>query len=557
MVEIGVSVAAKISEYLVGPVVRRLGYLFNCRTNIESLSQQVEKLKDTRARQQHCVDEAIRNGHKIEHDVCNWLTRADGFIQDACDFLDEEKMARKSCCLKSRYQLSREARKKAGIAFQIHGDAQFERVYFRAPLHEIRSAPSEALTSRLWTLNEVMEALREENINRIGVWGLGGVGKTTLVKRVAEQAEQDKLFDKVIMASVFQTPDYKEIQHHFADKLGMKFEELSEEGRAARLHQRMKEEKTILVILDDLWAEVDLDKIGIPSPADHHKGCKLLLTSRDKHVLSNEMGTQKDFLVQHLEEDEAWILFKNRAGDTVENPELQPIAIEIAKRLAGLPIAIVTVATALKNKSLPIWRDALQQLKRPTPTNIRGMDSKVYSSLELSYKHLEGDEVKSFFLLCGMVQTNYIGIVDLLYYGVGLGLFRGTITLDEAKNRTDALVDNLKASNLLLETRYNAVVRMHDVVQTVALKVATKEHHALTLLWATVREEEWPRMEELRKITWVSLDEFDCVELPEILVCPKLELFVCSLKTNSALEIPNTFFEGMKLKEKHTAEAWI
>ena len=68
----------------------------------------------------------------------------------------------------------------------------------------------------------------------------------------------------------------------------------SEEGREARLHQRMKDEKTILVILDDLWAELELGKIGIPF-ADDHKGCKILLTSRNRDILSNDMGTQKEF----------------------------------------------------------------------------------------------------------------------------------------------------------------------------------------------------------------------------------------------------------------------
>ena len=118
----------------------------------------------------------------------------------------------------------------------------------------------------------------------------------------------------------------------------------------------MKAEKTILIVLDNLWAEVQLEKIGVPSPADHQfKGCKLLLTSRNRVVLSNQMGTKKEFLLQHLQEDEAWILFKNRAGDdTIENPELQQIAFEVAKLLAGLPLALVTVATTLKNKSLPI-----------------------------------------------------------------------------------------------------------------------------------------------------------------------------------------------------------
>ena len=548
MVEIGVSVAAKVSEYLVDPVVRPLGYLFNYRTNIEDLSEKVEKLRYARDRQQHSVDEAKRNGREIFDDVSNWLTRADGFIQDASKFLEDEKAARKSCfnglmCpnLKSRYQLSRAARKKAGDAVQIHGDGHFETVSYRTALQEIRSAPSEALASRMLVLNQVMEALREENINKIGVWGLGGVGKSTLVKQVAEKAALEKLFNKVVMTSVLQTPDLKRIQGELAYKLGMKFEEESEEGRADQLHQRMNEEKTILVILDDLWAELDLDKIGIPSPADHrYKGCKLLLTSRNRDVLSNQMGTQKDFRVEHLKEDEAWILFENGAGDSIENiPDLKRTAMEVAKECSGLPIAIVTVATALKNKSESIWKDALQQLKTRTLTNISGMETKVYSSLKMSYDYLEGDDVKSFFLLCGLL-SNYNLIRDLLKYGVGLQLFEGTNTLEEGRDRIDALVERLQSSNLLLHTEDKEIVRMHDVIRNVALEIASKEHHE-----STFQKGGWSKVnDELKKFT---MRHVDVSELPGGLVCPNLELFGCSLNTISSLvEIPNTFFEGMK-----------
>ena len=172
MVEIGVSVAAKVSEYLVDPVVRPLGYLFNYRTNIEDLSEKVKKLRYAMDRQQHSVDEAKRNGREIFDDVSNWLTRADGFIQDASKFLEDQKAARKSCLngrlmcpnLKSRYQLSRAARKKAGDADKIYGDGlKIQKVAYRPPLQGIRSAPSEALPSRLVALNQVMEALREAN----------------------------------------------------------------------------------------------------------------------------------------------------------------------------------------------------------------------------------------------------------------------------------------------------------------------------------------------------------------------------------------------------------
>ena len=43
--------------------------------------------------------------------------------------------------------------------------------------------------------------------------------------------------------------------------------------------------------------------------------------------------------------------------------------------------------------------------------------------------------------------------------------------MEKTRNRVETLVDNLKASNLLLETGDNAFVRMHDVVRDVALAI--------------------------------------------------------------------------------------
>ncbi|RVW70674.1 putative disease resistance protein [Vitis vinifera] len=423
------------------------GYLFNYRSNIDDLRQQVEKLGDARARLERSVDEAIRNGDEIEADVDKWLLR-----------------------------LSREAKKRARFVAEIQGDGKFERVSYRVPLSGIGSAPfkgHEALESRMTTLDEIMEALRDAHVNIIGVWGMASVGKTTLMKQVAKQAEEEKLFDKVVMAYISSTPELKKIQGELADMLGLKFEEESEMGRAARLCERLKKVKKILIILDDIWTELDLEKVGIPF-GDDHKGCKMVLTSRNKHVLSNEMGTQKDFPVEHLQEEEALILFKKMAGDSIEEPDLQSIAIDVAKECAG-------------------------------------MDAMVYSTLELSYKHLEGDEVKSLFLLCGLM-FNKIYIDDLLKYGMGLQLFQGTNTLEEAKNRIDTLVDSLKASKLLLDIGHNSFVRMHDVVRDVAIAIVSKVHHVFSL-----REDElaeWPKMDELQTCTKISLAYNDICELP-------------------------------------------
>jgi putative protein kinase ArgK-like GTPase of G3E family len=51
-----------------------------------------------------------------------------------------------------------------------------------------------------------MEALKDDKVNMIGLCGMGGVGKTTLVKEVGRRAKELQLFPEVLMATVSQNP---------------------------------------------------------------------------------------------------------------------------------------------------------------------------------------------------------------------------------------------------------------------------------------------------------------------------------------------------------------
>ena len=93
MAEIAIAIAAKVVEYLVAPIGRPFGYLFNYRSNIDNLVHQVEKLGDARAGLQRSVDEAIKNGDEIEADVDKWLIGANRFMEEAGKFLEDGKKA--------------------------------------------------------------------------------------------------------------------------------------------------------------------------------------------------------------------------------------------------------------------------------------------------------------------------------------------------------------------------------------------------------------------------------------------------------------------------------
>ena len=429
----------------------------------------------------------------------------------------------------------------------------------------------EAFESRASSFNKIMDALRDDNVYSIGVVGIGGVGKTTVVKQVAQQAMQHHLFTMQVYfdlsptrhSSILQVQD---IQSQIAKMLGWEFKGWYQfrTERAVEMKQRLKNEK-ILIILDDIWREIDLDQIGIPSCKDNDvKECKIVFTCRDEELLYKGMGAQICFPVETLPPKEAWTLFNKTASvcDSMEeNKKLRFVATQVVEKCQGLPLAIVTIAKALKDETMVVWENALEQLKDCATSKT------VNSCLEWCYTHLKQDDLKSLLLLCGSLSYDGdISMDHLLQYAMGLDLFDHVNSLEQARNRLLALVEIFKASSWLLEDHrpqdrsnfneqrcssllfmdpYKKFVRMHDVVYDVVREIASKDPHPFVVR-QVVGLEEWSETNESKNCTFISLhckavDE----QLPQALVCPELHFFLLH-KEEYSLNIPNKFFQGMK-----------
>ncbi|XP_024200575.1 disease resistance protein At4g27190-like [Rosa chinensis] len=328
-----------------------------------------------------------------------------------------------------------------------------------------------------------MDVLRNSHdIDRIGVYEFGGVGKTTIVKEVSRQATGDKEL--------------------FAD---------------------------VVMILDRLWDFLVWRLV------------KVLLTSRMREVLSREMHTHKEFLLDLLGEEETWNLFEKKAGDVIKNPEIKTVAIKVAKRCGDLPVLVVTVASALKNRrTLHAWKDALRCLIRFDKEEFTEM---TYLALEWSYSQLN-DEEKPLFLLCGFYANSWktIYIDYLLKYGIGLGLFKNFDTMGEAWDALNSLLEKLKDSCLLLDHEDSGCVKMHDLVHDVAKRILCKDQHVLKISGGDELKE-WPDNKDFcEKCTMISLRTSNIPKLPEVLQCKEPKMFYFNSEDYS-LEIQCNFFK--------------
>ncbi|KAI9112178.1 hypothetical protein K1719_016701 [Acacia pycnantha] len=519
--EIVKTIAEKVSEpiinYIVAPIARQVSYLIFYKDNFKNLEDQYTELKRVKGTISHEVEVETKNGRQIYDAVQIWLNQMDEIVEEAEQLSNDPRHRNVACCkgpfpnFKSRHQLSRKAKKMArNVAEVMQRKYDIRPLAFLPDLEGVGSTSattSEKLESRKKMKEDIVLALRDPHISRVGVYGLGGVGKSTLVKIVAKQVKDDNLFDKVVMVNISHVVDLERIQREIADFLGLRFEETTIIGRAARLQQRIKNERSILVILDDIWEIFELDKLGLP--LNDHKGCKLLLISRKLDILHN-METQKDFLIGVLNEKEAWSLFEDMVGDVVKDVNLRDMAFQVAKKCAGLIVLIVTVARTLKNKDdIDSWKDALNQLKS---VDEEGMGEKIYSALEFSYNHLDGDDVKALFLLCGSIGPK-IEVEYLLKCVMGLGIFKHINTAKDARLKLHRLIGSLKASCLLLEANSKMEVEMHDIVHEVAFSIASRDQHVFKIGGGELKN--WPSEEFLQRCTQIILNWCHIPKLPE------------------------------------------
>ncbi|XVF70767.1 hypothetical protein PTKIN_Ptkin11bG0188700 [Pterospermum kingtungense] len=533
---------------LFKPAIRRVRYIFYFNKIVEELSKESRGLALAQERVQHEVESALRQTQEIEMEVRNWLAEVGDILGDVESLEYEiQEETKRSFSWRRRYGLSKKLVKKMVAISKLVETSKFGQVSYQKPqiLGIEFFSSKEFLPSKSSNLasNKIMEALDDDDVNLIAVWGMGGVGKTTLVQEVGKKAKELDLFDQVVMAVVSQNPIIEKIQDKIADFLDLKFEKMTEEGRAAQLWLRLKNEKRVLVILDDVWNELNLKALGVPFGEDH-KGCKVLLTTRRQHVC-HSMRCNIMVPLDVLDENEALVLFEMNADLNLSSPTIKEIAVEVAKECEGLPIAIVTLGRTLRGRTLNEWKAACQKRKRSRLLDIECVEEEknAYKCLQLSYDHLRGEDSKICFLLCALFPEDCeIDEEELVRYAWALGLYQGVYSIDEARSETWAALDNLKASCLLIDCG-EGFVKMHDMVRDVALWMVSRKENGF-MMKSEVGLKEWPKNEHFEPCRAVSLTASKLQEFPAGLVCPNLEILL--LGGDNPMTISSTSFKGMK-----------
>ncbi|RYR24626.1 hypothetical protein Ahy_B02g058141 isoform F [Arachis hypogaea] len=589
-------------------VKNQCDYVWDYETRFEELSNAAETLKkDKTWVQDKAEEEEGRYGRAIYDYVHKWLAQVEDVVAEYDKFQREHErndgypLAIPN--VQKRHHRSKIAEEMKVKVEEVKKDKPDGISHWQGPLSMGFALPSvdyEELQSRVETMHEITKALEDSSATMIGIHGLAGMGKTTLVIEAANRVQnrESKLFDVVIMANVGKILDIRKTQGQIADMLGITLQEESEYARAIRIKEKLKKEKNALIILDDVYAKVDLDMLGIPSQSaddkqknlllkegksfgnvdqtkaetnqtdgpsfmkqntlsedaktedtsigssklkaeENYKGCKVLLISEVKQVLSQmDVKPNYMFLVNTINVDDAKKLFMKKVRIDYKNSELEYLAAEIAKKCYGLPMSIVTTAKALKNQNHLVWRETLKTLERQKLTGTPEYSTK------LSYQLLENEELKFTFLLCACMGQDAL-VSDFVRLCIGIGFLEGIYTVREARDKVQILLMKLKESGLLSNSYSISRFAMQNLVRDAALLTASEEKQIFML--TKCKLDEWPDEDKLEKYTAIFLRQCDVntAEFPGNIRCPKLKVFHFD-NNHHHFKIPGNFFQEMK-----------
>ncbi|KAM3270963.1 disease resistance protein like [Capsicum chacoense] len=549
----------EVGKFVSKCIYPKIKNIVRFSSKIENLRKEMEKLTKFRDEIKEKVEGAEGEGYKRKPDVTKWIEDVQK-LENEWEVMQESiaaaKMLAYKCCPKCslRSEVSTQAKYirdqqcrliKVGENF---GSNLVVENYRMKKVDLIPGPSIEGQSTATRNLHKILQLLEDDKVSTIGVWGTGGVGKTTLVKNLNNEllknVPSSKLsFGVVTWVTVPKPPiDVRKIQEQISSRLNLKVDkEGSDKSISSKICERLKEETSFLLILDDVWEAINLDDVGVPQP-EYPSRSKVIITSRFLDVCM-QMRTDVEMKVYTLDEDESWQLFAKNVGDIVNQEHIHPLAKEIARECDGLPLAITVIGSSMRGKTrVELWEDALDSLGRSEPYN-KNVKDKVYSVIKWSYDSLESQDIQSCFLYCSLYPAAIL-IDDLIHCWWAEGILGEHDTYDQAYNRGIKLVESLKDACLLEADEMEIVdcVKMHDVVRDVARWIAnTFGDKSTSVFQAGIGLTEISRIKILasvKRLSFVS-NRIEC--LPDFTKCPETTSLL--LQDNEPLEkIPQEFF---------------
>ncbi|XP_062029616.1 TMV resistance protein N-like [Rosa rugosa] len=224
------------------------------------------------------------------------------------------------------------------------------------------------------------------DVRIVGIWGIGGIGKTTIAKAVynliAYKFEGWCFLANVRAASV---PHQGLVQlqiNLLHEILGGQKMEMIDADRGIQVIKERLDGKRVLLVLDDVNELNQLDKLAGGLDWFGH-GSRIIITTRDKRLLIAHQ-VYPIYTAKALDNDEARNLLILNAFKENRNPdECVQFPIDTALLYThGLPLAVNILGSHLCGKSINQWHAALDNYRKFPNCDIQKVLETSYSALE-------------------------------------------------------------------------------------------------------------------------------------------------------------------------------
>ncbi|KAM3371900.1 hypothetical protein ACQJBY_019007 [Aegilops geniculata] len=305
------------------------------------------------------------------------------------------------------------------------------------------------------------------------------------------------------------------------------------------------ESKRVLVILDDVWDDMNdcrFNLILAPFKSNNANGSVILVTTRYLSV-AKRIGTTEPVVLGALEDDDLWLLFKERAfGD--ENYEghgnLTSIGWEIVYKIKGNPLAAVTTGELLR---VDLTVDHWNKILKDEGGKLLGRNGGIMAALKLSYDQLPyhlhqcfsycsifpdsykflGEELVRIWISLGFVKQSHhpskkleIGM-DYLADLVNLGYFQRVQKDSFLGSQNSYVVSGLMYDFARIVSRTECGIvdglQCNDMLSTVQhLAIVYKKDQQGNMSWSSKFKEDMQNtVTSVRKLrTLLLIGEYDC-----------------------------------------------
>ncbi|ONH90484.1 hypothetical protein PRUPE_8G056700 [Prunus persica] len=293
------------------------------------------------------------------------------------------------------------------------------------------------------------------DVRFVGIWGMGGMGKTTLARlvyeRISHSFEGSSFLANVreVYATHGLVPLQKQLLSNILKKVNI---QVCDAYSGFTMIKRCLCNKKVLLILDDVDQSEQLEML-IREKDCFGLGSRIIITTRDERLLV-EQGIEKIYKVLPLTQHEARHLFSKKAfqKDDLEEDYLE-LSKSFIKYAGGLPLALKTLGSFLYKRSQDEWKSALDKLKQAP-------DRKILKILKISYDGLEEMQKKIFLdVACFHKCDDKEEVIEILdscgFVGARIGIH--------------VLIEK---SLLSLSDK---CVSMHDLIQEMAWEIVRQE----------------------------------------------------------------------------------